>query len=403
MPAPTRQTARATNTKSPCFCLLLVRFSPTSLLSLAGRLATAALLTQCHSVATTASLTQPAPSAVVQPVVVTDPVPHDTDDPAIWINPTDPARSLIVGTDKDADGGLYVFDLHGKMLPGKTVHNLRRPNNVDIAYGLKLSGQLTDFALATEREQFRLRAFRLPDMQPLDLGNLAVFVGEPLAERLPMGIAFYTRPTDGALFAIVGRKVGPREGYLWQYQLSDDGTGHIKATVVRKFGKWSGKKEIESIAVDNELGYVYYSDEGVGVRQYFADPAKGDVELALFATTGFTEDHEGISIYKTGPQTGYLLVSDQGANQFHIFRREGTPAQPYSHPLLKVVRVAAQVSDGSDMTNTALPGFPHGLFVAMSTDRTFHYYRWEDLAGKELARSPEIGHEGTATLVSPGK
>jgi 3-phytase len=374
-----------------------VHFPLTPFLKLAGGLALATLLTQCHP-ATARLMQQPGTAAVVQPAVVTDPVPHDTDDPAIWLNPTDPARSLIVGTDKDADGGLYVFDLHGKMLPGKTVRNLRRPNNVDIAYGLKLNGQPTDFALTTEREMFRLRAFRLPDMQPLDLGNLDVFAGEPLAERLPMGIAFYTRPIDGALFAIVGRKVGPKEGYLWQYQLSDDGTGHIKATLVRKFGKWSGKKEIESIAVDNEAGYIYYSDEGVGVRQYFADPAQGNTELALFATTGFTEDHEGISIYKTGPQTGYLLVSDQGANQFQVFRREGAPGQPYTHPLLKVVRVAAQVSDGSDVTNVPLPGFPHGLFVAMSTDRTFHYYRWEDLAGKDLSSvSGTLPQDATAT------
>ncbi|XHR95108.1 phytase [Mucilaginibacter sp. UC70_90] len=25
---------------------------------------------------------------------------YDTDDPAIWINPADPAQSLIIGTDK---------------------------------------------------------------------------------------------------------------------------------------------------------------------------------------------------------------------------------------------------------------------------------------------------------------
>jgi len=28
--------------------------------------------------------------------------------------------------------------------------------------------------------------------------------------------------------------------------------------------------------------------------------------------------------------------------------------------------------------------FPHGLFVAMSEDRTFHYYSWSDIAGTEL-------------------
>ncbi len=331
------------------------------------------VLTACQSVAQ---------MAVVQPVIISDTVRHDTDDPAIWINPTDPTKSLILGTDKDADGALYVFDLQGKVIPGKVVRPLNRPNNVDIVYGLMLSGKPTDVAVVTERGTSRIRTFGLPDMKPLDNQNLAVFAGEE--KRLPMGIALYKRPSDGAIFAIVGRKEGPIDGYLWQYRLEDDGTGHIKATVVRKFGTWSAKKEIESIAVDNELGYVYYSDEGVGVRKYYADPEKGNTELALFAKTGFAEDHEGISIYKTGPKTGYIMVSDQGANQFQIFRREGEPGNPNAYNLLTIVKVAAQISDGSDVTNVALgKQFPHGLFVVMSEGKTYHYYRWEDIIGKE--------------------
>lgn len=322
---------------------------------------------------------------VVQPVVVTSPVRYDTDDPAIWVNPADPAKSLVVGTDKASDGGLYVFDLQGKEVPGKTVHGLKRPNNVDIAYGLPLSGRPTDFALVTERETGKLRAFRLPDMQPLDHGNLDVFVGAAPGDRLPMGIAVYTRPADGAQFAVVSRKTGPKEGYLAEYRLADDGTGQIQMALVRTFGTFSGKKEIESVAVDNELGFIYYSDEGVGVRKYYADPARGNQELALFARTGFTEDHEGISIYKTGPRTGYILVSDQGASQFRFFPRQGTPANTNEYPELKTVKVAAHFSDGSDVTNVPLnPQFPHGLFVAMSDNKTFHYYRWEDILGPDL-------------------
>ena len=33
------------------------------------------------------------------------------DDPAIWVHPTDPARSLILGTNKDV--GVYVYGLDG--------------------------------------------------------------------------------------------------------------------------------------------------------------------------------------------------------------------------------------------------------------------------------------------------
>jgi 3-phytase len=322
--------------------------------------------------------------AVIQPVFVTDTVRHDTDDPAIWINPADPSKSLVIGTDKDQDGGLYVFDLKGKIV--KEIHNLKRPNNVDVAYGLMLNGKPTDIAVTTERFTHKLRIFALPDMKPIDNGGLAMFTGDTTdGFRDLMGIALYKSP-KGILYAIVGRKSGPTDGsYIGQYRLNDDGAGQVRATLVRKFGAYSGKKEIESIAVDNELGYVYYSDEGVGVRKYYANPDRGNQELALFAKTGFAEDHEGISIYKTGSGTGYILVSDQGANQFHIFRREGEAGHPNDHKLLKVVRVAAQISDGSDVTSAALGNqFPHGLFVAMSEGKTFHFYRWEDIAGHDL-------------------
>src|SRR3546814_16511798 len=52
----------------------------------------------------------------VKPLYVTEPVEYDTDDPAIWINPSDPAQSLLIGTDKDENGGLYVYDLQGKKI-----------------------------------------------------------------------------------------------------------------------------------------------------------------------------------------------------------------------------------------------------------------------------------------------
>ena len=39
------------------------------------------------------------------------------DDAAIWIHPTDPSQSTIIGTDKSDDGhGLVVYDLSGREL-----------------------------------------------------------------------------------------------------------------------------------------------------------------------------------------------------------------------------------------------------------------------------------------------
>ena len=318
------------------------------------------------------------PADRLQPVVITQPTAHDTDDPAIWINPKDPAQSLIIGTDKDTDGGLYVFDLKGKNLKEKNVLGLKRPNNVDIAYGFLLQGVPVDIAVVTERETDKLRIFSLPDMKPLDGGGIPVFEGEK--DRKPMGIALYTRSSDKALFAVVGRKSGPAQNYLWQYRLTDDGTGKIRGEAVRRFGNYSGKKEIESIAVDAELGYIYYSDEMYGVHKYYADPGQGNGELALFGTSDFKEDIEGISIYKSSPQTGYLLISNQQADQFIVYPREGAKGNANQHQKIKTIDVAAHLSDGSEVTSTPLgPQFPKGLFVAMSEGRVFHYYDWRQL------------------------
>ncbi|QRQ99866.1 phytase [Dyadobacter sandarakinus] len=341
----------------------------------------ALVLSACNQNKNQQTATAQDTAAVVKPVIITDSVKHDTDDPAIWINPDDPAKSLVLGTDKNEDGALYVFDLDGKIIADKVIRDLKRPNNVDVAYGLKLGGKLVDIAVLTEREANKIRIFSLPDMKAIDNGGIEVFKGD--TAQAPMGISLYTRPGDKAIFAIVGRKTGPAEGYLWQYRLKDDGHGQVAGEVVRKFGKYSGKKEIESIAVDNEAGYIYYSDEQVGVRKYLADPDSSSRELALIPNTGFTEDNEGISIYKTGPLTGYILVSDQGADKFRIFTREGSKGDPHAHTFVKVVTVTANQSDGSEVTNLPLNAtFKKGLFVAMSEGKVFHYYRWEDIFGK---------------------
>ena len=318
-----------------------------------------------------------APDAL-KPVVITDTVGYDTDDPAIWINSADTLQSLIVGTDKDTNGGLYVYNLDGKII--NKVKGLKRPNNVDIAYGLKLSGKKIDIAVATERETNKIRVYRMPDLKAVDNGGIEVFAGE--STRDPMGIALYTA-ADSSIYAIVGRKSGPANEYLWQYKLTDDGTGTVKAELIRKFGKYSGKKEIEAIAVDNESGFIYYSDETVGVHKYYADPAKGNEELALFADTGFVSDHEGISIYKTGSSTGYILVSNQQKNTLMVYPREGKDGNANLHPLIAEVPVSTIESDGSEVSNVNLgPKFPKGLFVAMSNGKVFHFYDWRAIQEK---------------------
>ncbi|WP_080778894.1 phytase [Chryseobacterium phocaeense] len=301
----------------------------------------------------------------LKPTVITETVMHDTDDPAIWIHPEDASKSIVIGTDKDTDGGLYAFDLSGKIV--NKVTGLKRPNNVDLEYGFMLNGKKTDIAAITERETNMVKLYSLPDLK--EVGSFSVFDGE--TERGPMGISMYRNPGSGEIHAIVGRKSGPADGYLWQYKLSEK-DGKITGEVVRKFGKYSGLKEIESIAVDDEAGYIYYSDEQFGVHQYYADPAKGNEELLVFGKDDFKSDVEGISIYPTSSQTGYILVSNQQKDTFNVYLREN-PAKGK----IAEIPVSTSESDGSEVTNVNLgPQFPNGVFAAMSNGRVFHFYDW---------------------------
>nr|MBI1231159.1 phytase [Cytophagales bacterium] len=339
------------------------------------------LLSGCNDEKSSKSQAIQSTEEVVTPFIVTDSVTHDTDDPAIWVNHIDPSKSLIIGTDKDADGALYVFNLEGKTIDSLVVRNLQRPNNVDIGYGLNLGGQKIDFVVTGERLTSKLRFYSLPEMREIVPGGIEVYIGEEGPEfRDLMGVAVYHDKAADIHYVIAGRKNGPTDGtYLWQYRV-DKAEGGISLSLVRKFGNYSGNKEIEAIAVDHELGYIYYSDEGIGVRKYHADPDKGNEELALFATNGFTDDHEGISIYNSSDLEGYILVSDQGANLFHVFPREGNDGNPHDHPLLVKIPLSTVSSDGSEVTSANLgPNFPNGMFVAMSDDKTFQLYSWQEL------------------------
>ncbi|WP_343640407.1 phytase [Chryseobacterium sp.] len=301
----------------------------------------------------------------LKPTVITETVIHDTDDPAIWINSQDPSKSIIIGTDKDTDGGLYAFDLNGKII--HKVLGLKRPNNVDLEYGFILNGKKTDIAAVTERETNKVKLYSLPELK--EVGEVSVFEGE--TERGPMGVSMYKNPQTEEIFVIVGRKSGPADGYLWQYKLTEK-NGSITGEVVRKFGKYSGLKEIESIAVDDEMGYIYYSDEQFGVHKYYADPEKGNEELAVFGKGDFKSDVEGISIYPTDKGKGYILVSNQQNDTFNVYLREDQ-----SKGRIAEIPVSTLESDGSEVTHVNLgPKFPKGVFVAMSNGRVFHYYDW---------------------------
>ncbi|MEI6866123.1 phytase [Flavicella sp.] len=306
---------------------------------------------------------------VISPDVITEKTLYDTDDPAIWVNPKDPSKSIVFGTDKDTNGAVYAFDLEGKIIESKTIRNIQRPNNVDVEYGLKLNDSTkVDVLVFTERERQVIRVFSIPDMQALDNGGIPVFEDETVLEnRLPMGISLYKSPKDGTIYAIVSRKTGPLEDYLYQYELVSD-NDIVSGNLVRKFGSFSGKKEIEAIAVDSELGFVYYSDEMHCVRKYYAEPSKGNRELSCFGAEDFLRDIEGIAIAKYSDGEGYIIVSDQQRGQFNLYDRK-------TNEFIKTVDLSTTATDGCEVVTVNLnEQFSKGLFVAMNDAKDFYFY-----------------------------
>lgn len=305
----------------------------------------------------------------IAPDLITEFTLNDTDDPAIWVNPSYPAKSIVFGTDKETNGAIYAFDLDGKIIEDKTIRNIERPNNVDVEYGFQLNDStMTDILVFTEREKQQIRMFSVPDMQPLDGGGFLVFEDEDLMEnKLPMGVSLYKSPIDSTTYAIVGRKTGPKEGYLYQYALNVDSTG-VKTNLVRKFGAFSGVKEIEAIAVDDKNGFVYFSDEGVCIRKYYAEPNKDNKELACFGGEYFSEDIEGIAIATYPNGSGYLIVSNQQKGEFNIFSTK-------DNSFIKAVNLTTLETDGCEAVTMPLnKTFPNGLFVAMNDEKNFYFY-----------------------------
>ncbi|QLG45627.1 phytase [Costertonia aggregata] len=305
----------------------------------------------------------------IAPDIITEFTLNDTDDPAIWVHPNDPSKSIVFGTDKETNGAIYAFDLDGKIIAEKTIENIKRPNNVDIEYGFQLNDSTkTDILVFTERERQQIRVFSVPDMKPLDNGGFSVFEDEAVLEnKLPMGVALYKSPRDATIYAIVGRKTGPSKGYLYQYRLQSDSTG-VQTDLVRKFGSFSGKKEIEAIAVDDENGYVYYSDEGVCIKKYHAEPSAGNEEISCFGGEYFFEDIEGIAIANYPNGEGYIIVSNQQLGEFNIFSRK-------DNAFIKAVNLSTYETDGCEVVTVPLNDtFPNGLFVAMNDEKNFYFY-----------------------------
>ena len=299
------------------------------------------------------------------------------DDPAIWVNPRDPSQSAIVATDKNL--GLYVYDLEGKLL--QTVTD-GRMNNVDLRDGFLVDGKPRTLVAASNRTDKSIALYFLdPATRKLSRA------GDPVPTGFgdPYGLCMYAGPSGHYVFVNNGG-----DGLFRQWRITAQG-GRAVAEQVREFGVGS---QAEGCVADDETGALYIAEEAGGFFRYsaLADGGSERREIdRVDSANGLQADIEGVSIWAGKDGKGYIVLSNQGADNYAVYRREGDNAfVGVFHIVADPERGIDGVSetDGLDVSSAPLGArFPDGLLVVQDgrnlsprERQNFKFVSWRDIA-----------------------
>lgn len=267
------------------------------------------------------------PPVSIPAALETQPVEHPgdaADDPAIWIHPTTPSLSRIIGTNKQQ--GLLVYDLDGHLRQSLPVGRL---NNVDVRGDIALGSKRVDVAVASHRDHNSLYLFTINR----ENGELTAAgeIATPLSDIY--GVCLY-QPSPGSLYAFANGK----DGRFLQYHI-ESATGTLHGKLVREF---TLKSQPEGCVADDAAHQLYMGEETVGVwvvdarADRPAAPAKvisvGDVLKA---------DVEGLALHHNA-EHNWLIISSQGNDSYVVV--EATA--PYA--LVGRFRIGLNVDAGID-------------------------------------------------------
>lgn len=294
------------------------------------------------------------------------------DDPAIWIHSSKPDRSLVLGTNKRK--GLEVYDLKGTRIQTLDVGYL---NNIDVRQAVPWSSGRVDIAVATNRTDDSLNLFFLDP----ETGFVELEQSERIALDLddPYGVCLYW--SESELYAFVNDK----DGTFQQWRLAPDAESHVART-------FSVDSQPEGCVVDDLTHTLYYGEEGTGVWKRDASPdSKSEAVLISAVADGpLVADVEGLAIYRSSPNEGYLVVSSQGDDSFAFFEL----AEPNRYVgSLRITQSSdgsideVSGTDGIEATATRLnPQFPQGVLVVQDDDnrmprenQSFKFVDWQEV------------------------
>lgn len=291
-------------------------------------------------------------TAQVMPVVETTPVPSAddaADDPALWYNSAAPGRSLILGTDKKS--GLVIYDLKGEQ---RQLLPVGRLNNVDILHDVALADWQGDLAAGSNRSDDSVTLFSVSYAQTIQLGSFSV---------APEPYGFCMGRDKGGVVLFVAHK----QGYVQPYRLQSLAEPPLALPPLYL------NSQIEGCVYDDYHQTFFVGEETKGI---WAVPFKGGVfdrpNMTLVDVTGgssgLTEDVEGITLYKQADGNGYLIVSSQGDDSYHLYERAGRRAfvGKFRIGINQADAIdGTQETDGIDVVSFNLgANFPKGLFMA---------------------------------------
>lgn len=281
------------------------------------------------------------------------------DDPAVWVDPANPNRALIVATDKKA--GLHIYDLTGKDIAFTQAGLV---NNVDVAGNIIVASDRNDGVNA------HLAIFRLDADKPaiVALGRAAAGIGE--AYGLCLKKTAPGAPITAALIV--------KDGTVRVGTLTVDGAPTFAA-------QWEYKipTQSEGCVFDGDTLYVGEEDAGIWELKPSGKTATARL-VAPVDNQRLVADVEGLATIDHKGQR-YLLASSQGDNSYAVFRLPGVDYVGRFAVAAGAFGATSETDGIEAVAGNFGPAFPDGLFLAQDGDnapkaQNFKLVRWDQIA-----------------------